>query len=120
VLKQGGLARVSAEQVISWAPDTIVTIDPEVRRAVLEQPAWRTVPAVQNQRVLFPPNRPFGSVDFPPSVSRLIGLPILVHAFYHKQATSDLRTDVGAFYKLFYQVDVTDAALNSLLDNVEK
>ncbi|MCL2713440.1 MAG: iron ABC transporter substrate-binding protein [Alphaproteobacteria bacterium] len=119
-LKEGGMARVSAEQVINWAPDTIVTIDTEARRAVLENPEWKPVPAVQNRRVLLPPSRPFGSVDSPPSVSRLIGLPILISAFYDGEARADLRAEMRSFYKLFYQIDVSDADLDSLLEGMEK
>jgi iron complex transport system substrate-binding protein len=115
VREAGGLARVSPEQVIGWAPDTIITIDPVVRRMIMERPEWQVIPAVQKRRVFLAPNQPFGTIDLPPSVNRLIGLTILVHALYPEQATSDLNAEMRSFYRLFYQVDVSDADIRHIL-----
>jgi iron complex transport system substrate-binding protein len=118
VREAGGIARVSPEQVIGWAPDTIITIDPAVRRMLMERPEWQVIPAVQKRRVYLAPNQPFGTIDLPPSVNRLIGLKILVHAFYPDRATSDLNAELRAFYRLFYQVDVSDAEVQRLLQGL--
>jgi iron complex transport system substrate-binding protein len=111
----GGIARVSPEQVISWAPDTIITLEPAIYRAILERPEWQVIPAVQRRRVLLAPNQPFGAIDSPPSVNRLIGLTLLLHKLYPDRVNSDLGADLRNFYRLFYQVEVTDADLQRLL-----
>ncbi len=116
----GGLVHVSPEQVLVWAPDTIVTIDPPVRDAVLTRPEWQAVPAVARRRVFLAPSRPFGSVDFPPSVNRLVGLPILTHVLYPGRPATPLRAEVARFHRLFYGVEPDAAMLDGLLAGLEK
>ena len=71
---RGGLATVSIEQVLLWNPDVIVTIDQDFAATVRRDPAWASVKAVRDGRVHLSPKMPFGWVDFPPCVNRLIGL----------------------------------------------
>ena len=79
---QGGLANVSIEQVLLWNPDVIVTIDQDFAASVRSDPAWASVKAVRDGRVHLSPKMPFGWVDFPPSVNRLIGLWWLAKILY--------------------------------------
>ncbi len=72
--RKGGLATVSIEQVLLWNPDIIITIDRDFAANVKKDPAWIGVAAAQAGRVHLAPKLPFGWVDFPPSVNRLIGL----------------------------------------------
>ena len=98
--EKGGIANVSPEQVIAWAPDTIITIDQGFKRDVSGKPAWRPVPAVAAGRVLLAPTLPYGFIDAPPSANRLIGLTWLLHKLYPAEAPGDLRQQVRGFYKL--------------------
>lgn len=113
---KGGLVTASREQVIAWAPDTIVALDRRFAQGVAASPDWQPVPAVKAKRIFLSPGQPFGFVDVPPSVNRLIGLTWLLHTLYPEQAPGDLRDQVRGFYHLFYQVDLTDADLARLLD----
>src|SRR5688572_26561107 len=72
--RRGGLANVSIEQVLLWNPDVIVTIDQDFAATVRNDPTWSAVKAVRDGRVHLSPKLPFGWVDFPPGVNRLIGL----------------------------------------------
>jgi iron complex transport system substrate-binding protein len=112
---KGGLVDASPEQVIAWAPDTIITLDPRFREGVSTMPAWQPVPAVATGRMFLAPGLPFGFIDSPPSVNRLIGLTWLLHTLYPDQAPGQFRDQMRAFYHLFYQVDLTDADLDRLL-----
>lgn len=114
--EKGGLVNVSAEQIIAFAPDTIITLDRSFAQTVAGKPAWQPVPAVREKRVFLAPSLPFGFVDVPPSVNRLIGLTWLLHILYPDKAPGDLKEQVRSFYKLFYQVDLDDAALARVLD----
>jgi len=112
---RGGLVTASPEQVISWAPDTIITLDPRFQASVATNPVWQAVPAVQAKRVFLAPSLPFGFIDAPPSVNRLIGLVWLLHTLYPTEVGGDLRAEIRSFFHVFYQVDLIDPALDQLL-----
>lgn len=113
--QRGGLANVSIEQVLVWNPDVIVTIDQTFAANVRGDPAWASVSAVQNGRVHLSPKLPFGWVDFPPSVNRLIGLWWLAKILYPERFPEDMNARTRDFYKHFYHVDVSDAQLARVL-----
>lgn len=112
---RGGLATVSIEQVLVWNPDVIITIDQNFAQTVRSDPAWAGVSAVQKGRVHLSPKLPFGWVDFPPSVNRLIGLWWLAKIFYPDRISENIETLTRDFYKRFYHVDITDAQLARVL-----
>ena len=114
--RSGGLTAVSLEQVLLWNPDVIVTIDLQFAASVRTDPAWAPVKAVAENRVHLSPKLPFGWVDFPPSVNRLIGLWWLAKIFYPEQFPEDMRALTREFYALFYQVTPTDPQIDRVLD----
>lgn len=112
---QGGLANVSIEQVLLWNPDVIVTIDRDFARAVRSDPAWASVAAVKSGRVHLSPKMPFGWVDFPPSVNRLIGLWWLAKILYPDKFPEDLTKLTRDFYTLFYHKTPSDEQIAHVL-----
>jgi iron complex transport system substrate-binding protein len=112
---KGGLATVSLEQVLKWDPEIIVTIDRDFAANVRSDPLWKDVSAVRAGRVHLSPKMPFGWVDFPPSVNRLIGLWWLAQIFYPGHFKEDIRALTRDFYKLFYHVTPSDADLERVL-----
>src|SRR4029077_13676817 len=114
--RQGGLAIVSVEQVLLWNPDVIVTIDRDFAANVRSDPQWAEVAAVRAGRVHLSPKLPFGWVDFPPSVNRLIGLWWLGKILYPDQFSEDMRALTRDFYTRFYHVTPSDADIDRVLD----
>jgi iron complex transport system substrate-binding protein len=112
---KGGLANVSIEQVLLWNPDVIITIEQDFAANVGKDPAWSSVTAVKNGRVHLSPKMPFGWVDFPPSVNRLIGLWWLGKVLYPDLFKEDLRELTRNFYFKFYHVKPTDAQIENVL-----
>jgi iron complex transport system substrate-binding protein len=112
---RGGLANVSIEQVLLWNPEIIVTIDHDFAANVLSDPAWAPVAAVRARRVHLSPKLPFGWVDFPPTVNRLIGLWWLAKILYPDLFPEDLRALTRAFYTRFYHVTPTDTQIDRVL-----
>jgi iron complex transport system substrate-binding protein len=112
---RGGLANVSIEQVLLWNPDVIITIDQDFAANVLNDPAWAPVAAVRARRVHLSPKLPFGWVDFPPTVNRLIGLWWLAKILYPDLFPEDLRPLTRDFYSRFYHVTPNDAQIERVL-----
>ncbi len=112
-----GIANVSPEQLLVWDPDIIVTWDRNFHDKVTTKPdqIWSSLKAVAGKRVFLAPTAPFGWIDRPPSVNRLIGLQWLANIFHAEKLPFDIRRDTHAFYKLFYHVDVSDADLVTLI-----
>lgn len=113
--RRGGMATVSVEQVLAWNPDVIITIEPAFAAGVRADPVWQPVKAVKTGRVYLSPTLPFGWVDFPPSVNRLIGLWWLAKVLYPEHFPEDLRPITRDFYGRFYHMDPTDAQIDRVL-----
>jgi iron complex transport system substrate-binding protein len=111
----GGLATVSIEQVLLWNPDVIVTIDRSFAEHVRDEPGWMSLAAVRAGRVHLSPKMPFGWVDFPPSVNRLIGLWWLAKILYPDKFPENLHTLTRDFYTMFYHATPTDAQIEQVL-----
>jgi len=114
-LGKGGLVQVSIEQVLRWNPDVVITIDPNFYAAARSHPVWRELPAIRAGRIHLAPNVPFGWIDFPPSINRLIGLRWLARILYPDVFPEDLRPIVRDFYTRCYHQAPTEAQLEALL-----
>jgi iron complex transport system substrate-binding protein len=112
---RGGLANVSIEQVLLWNPDVIVTIDRDFAETVRSDPSWSSIRAVRDGRVHLSPKLPFGWVDFPPSVNRLIGLQWLGRILYPDLFPEDMRAPTRDFYARFYHVTLSEAQIDRVL-----
>ncbi len=112
---RGGLATVGIEQVLAWAPDTIITSDAGFLAGYAADPAWATVPAVVAKRVYLAPRLPFGWIDLPPSINRVIGLRWIAHLLYPDKFPEDIHATAREFYKLFYQSEPDAAAFDRVL-----
>ncbi|WNJ90849.1 iron ABC transporter substrate-binding protein [Bosea sp. 685] len=110
-----GLAQVSLEQVMAWDPEVIVTIDLGFAESVRADLAWSSIRAVKAGRVHLSPKLPFGWVDFPPSVNRMVGLWWLAKLLYPAQFPEDIRAIAREFHTLFYQVTPSEAQLDLIL-----
>ena len=109
-----GLTQVSMEQLLLWNPDIILTQYAEFFQTIKNNPQWSQLSAVKNQRVFFIPNQPFGWLDSPPSLNRLLGVRWLQHLLSNKPMV-DFAPEVQHFYKLFYHIDLTTAQAEQLL-----
>jgi len=112
---RGGLATVSIEDVLVWNPEVIVTIDKDFAQNVYSMPTWQPVAAVRAKRVHLSPKLPFGWVDFPPSVNRLMGLWWLAKILYPDLFPENLHSLTREFYQRFYHVPLSDPQLDRVL-----
>ena len=113
------MTRVTHDQIINWNPAIIIAQDRSFYDALLRSPNWRGLLAVASKRVYLAPADPFGWIDRPPGVNRIIGLYWLTALFYPDQYQEDLRTNVRDFYQKFYNIKLNDRQLEALVRPAE-
>ena len=118
-LGSGGLTRVTREQIFQWDPAIIIAEQRSFYNALQRDRRWRGLAAVTQKRVYLAPADPFGWVDDPPGVNRIIGLPWLTSLFYPDVYQEDLRANVREFYDQFYRIKLTDRQLEALVRPAE-
>ncbi|HEY1797653.1 MAG TPA: ABC transporter substrate-binding protein [Stellaceae bacterium] len=119
VLGRGERVRVSVDQVQGWGPDIIIAEQRSFYNTVRRAPGWSHLSAVSGGKVYLAPASPFGWVDDPPGVNRLIGLYWMSDLLYRDATQEDLRDTVSEFYDTFYKVKLTDKDLDALVKPAE-
>jgi iron complex transport system substrate-binding protein len=110
----GELVTVTRQQVFGWNPDAIVTNNPGFVQTA-NATEWVSLNAIAKSRVYLAPSLPFGWIDEPPSVNRLLGLLWAGHVLYPAGFPEDLRAATRDFYHRFYRVELRDDQLDALL-----
>ncbi len=110
-----GLIKVTREQVLAWNPEMVLTVNRQFAKALREDQGWSGLGAVRSGKIMLSPSLPFGWIDEPPSVNRLLGLLWLGHMLYPDTIVDEPRQAALAFYRLFYRIDSTDSQLAELL-----
>ncbi len=113
-LGAGSLVQISMEQVFAWNPDWVIAIHPGFRETIAVDRLWASVPAVRAGRVVLAPGLPFGWVDFPPSVNRLLGL-MWLPVLFGLSPREGLADAVAEFHALFYHRRPEPAQVEALL-----
>lgn len=121
-LGDGSRVQISAEQLLAWDPDVIVVIGEakasisgkSAAVAILEDPDFASLKAVQEQKVYGAPNAPFSWMDRPPGPNRIIGIRWLSGLIYPEYLNFNVDDEVREFFSLFYHVDLA----NEQLENV--
>ncbi|MDM3278997.1 MULTISPECIES: ABC transporter substrate-binding protein [Citrobacter] len=109
-----GLTQVSMENLLSWQPDIILVQDAVTAQYLREDPVWQGVKAVANQRILFLSGLPFGWLDAPPGINRLLGLRRL-HAWLDPQVNASFKADMQRYSELFWHTTLSDAQYQRLV-----
>ncbi|MGE4399511.1 MAG: ABC transporter substrate-binding protein [Campylobacterales bacterium] len=104
-----GMDKISMEQVISYNPDIIIVQEKIFFDSVKSDPKWKNIKAVKNGEIYLVPKVPFNWVDRPPSFMRLLGVQWLQSVILKTGNKEELKKEVKAFYKLFLNVEPSDA-----------
>jgi iron complex transport system substrate-binding protein len=121
VLPGKGMTNVSAEQVYAWNPDIILVWSGnfdnlDSYRNIKTDEAWKQLDAVRNNRVYQVPWRPFGWIDRPPGINRLIGVVWLAHLLYPDIfGYGDITGIAQEFFRKFYHYDMTAREAHELI-----
>lgn len=109
-----GLAQVSMENLLSWQPDIILVQDAVTAQYLWENPVWQGVKAVAEQRILFLSGLPFGWLDAPPGINRLLGLRRL-HAWLDSDVEARFQGDMQRYAALFWHTTLDDVQYQKLV-----
>jgi iron complex transport system substrate-binding protein len=109
-----GLTQVSMENQLSWQPDIILVQDAVTAQHLREDPVWQGVKAVAERRILFLSGLPFGWLDAPPGINRLLGLRRL-HAWLDPQVNARFKADMQRYSELFWHTTLSDAQYQRLV-----
>jgi iron complex transport system substrate-binding protein len=71
---QGALRKTTIEGIRALDPDVIIFGDHSMQTTIATSEAWRTLRAVREGHAFIAPSLPFGWIEEPPSVNRLLGL----------------------------------------------
>jgi len=114
-LGRGAEVAISREQLLGWDPEIIIAAERSFYAALQRNPVWRRLSAVRNKRVYLEPDNPFGWIEGPSGVNRLIGLYWLSMLFYPDATQEDLRATTCDFYDKFYELKLTNAQLEAMV-----
>ena len=114
-LGRGSQAPVTPAQLGAWNPDIIIAEGPRAYAAFTRRSAWSHLAAVRNHKVFLEPTYPFGWIEDPSGVNRVIGLYWLSTLFYPDATEEDLRAVTCEFYDKFYRIKLTNAQLERMV-----
>ncbi|EPL9571065.1 ABC transporter substrate-binding protein [Providencia rettgeri] len=110
-----GLTTVSMEQLYQWDPDIIITQYDEAIEFMTTSPLWKGLDAIANQQLLVFTGMPFGWLDGPPGVNRLLGMRRLQSHFDDRIAAA-MKQDIAEFFELFYHSPLTAEQVDLLME----
>jgi iron complex transport system substrate-binding protein len=118
-LGEGGVGRVTPTQLLAWNPSIVIAELRPFSDDLKRRREWRSLAAVHDRRVYHAPLEPFGWIDDPPGINRLIGLYWLSAVLYPASYQEDLRADVRDFYEKFWGAKLTDQQVDALVKSAE-
>ena len=105
------------EQLLLWDPDVILFAPDSIYDTVADDPVWRQLTAIREERYYEVPFGPYNFMGFPPSVQRLAGMLWLPKLLYGDAADYDLQSELTEFYERFYHCSLTDGQYRVLMEN---
>lgn len=112
---QFGRQTIHFEQLLGYNPEIILVFEKEFYSKIYQDAKWQHIDAVKNKRVYFLPKGPFSWFDRPPSFMRILGLKWLLSIFHPQLYQIDIHKEAKNFYKLFLELELTDAMLDDIM-----
>lgn len=97
---------VNFEQIATWNPDVIILSNSGDPKALLNDPTWQEIKAVQYGKVYRIPRfvGDWGS----PVPEAILGMEWLAHGTYPETVDLDMVAEAQDFYRLFYDYDLSE------------
>lgn len=111
-----GRESIGIEQILAFDPDIIIVQDRAALRAIQGDPRWQGMRAVKANHIHPVPRWPHNWLDRPPSLMRALGAQWLASHFYPDRYPFDLKRETRNFYRLFFDITLSDAEIDDLLN----
>ena len=106
---------VDMEQLLLWDPEFIVFETITAYENAQKDPLWASLQAIENNNYVLAPKGPYNWLGFPPSVQRYLGTLWLQKTLYPQVADYNLKEEVQAYYRLFYDYDLSDDQYDAIM-----
>ena len=117
VVSSGAGNEVDLEQILVWNPDVILFAPDSCYEEIAGSAQWQSIDAVREGRFYMTPTGPYGWLSSPPAVQRYLGMLWLGQLLYPEYTEYDLQKEVIAYYKMFYDCDLTDEMYRNLISD---
>ena len=107
---QGWFRAASIDDIARLDPDVLIFGDPAMHNVLAHSDVWRRVRAVRDGHAFIAPSLPFGWIEEPPSVNRLLGLAWL--------QGRDLATLATLFNAAFYDRTLKQHEIDTMLSGI--
>jgi len=115
VVSSGAGNEVDLEQILLWNPDVIIFAPDSCYETIAGKSQWESIAAIENGNYYKTPYGPYGWLSSPPAVQRYLGMLWLGQLLYPEYTEYDLQEEVTAYYKLFYDCDLTNEMYQALM-----
>lgn len=117
VVSKGSGNEVDLEQILLWDPEVIIFAPDSCYDGIADSAQWQSVSAVAAGSYYETPYGPYGWLSSPPAVQRYLGMLWLGELLYPDYTEYDLQEEITAYYKLFYDCELTDEMYQALTVN---
>ena len=113
----GGDNTVSIDQVYNWDPSVVILLpyNSATVEDILADPAWESLPAVQEKQVYQMPKY-LMSWELPVPES-ILGTLWLQSVIYPEYVSFDIKDEIKNFYQKFYRIDLSDEDVDDIFSD---
>lgn len=113
---KGSGNEIDMEQMIKFNPDYIIFETKELMENIPKKPEWTDISAIKNNNYYLVPQIPYNILGFPPGIQQMLGIKWLLRILYPDFINSRIEDECRHFYKLFFDIDLTDDDINFILN----
>ncbi len=116
-ISKGSGNEAGMEQIALWNPEFIIFGPGSIYGRVETLESWQQITAVQNGAYVEVPEVPYNWMSMPPSAQRYLGLIWLPAVLYPEYCDYDVKAEIQAYYRLFYDYELRDEEYAAITAN---
>lgn len=117
IVSSGAGNEVDLEQILVWNPEVILFAPDSCYGTIADSKQWQSADAIAQKSYYKTPSNPYGWLSSPPAVQRYLGMLWLGELLYPEYTEYNFEEEIKAYYKLFYDCDLTSEMYQELITN---